>query len=277
MSHHYLSILRDSVLSFALLLAITRILGNKQMSQITFFNYISGMTLGSIAAQAIMNPNVDIRQAAFGLLVWGGLTLLTSFVALKWRAFRSVANGQPLVVIQRGKLIEPALKRHQLSIDDVMMMIRKHNIFSLADVEFAVFETDGTLSVMPRNHAKTVTRSDLNLPSKEATMSYEIVVGGIVDQAKLRDAALSKDWVNQQLKRFGVARLKDVSYLEYSTDGTVIIDLFDADDGPAYHSDPHRKNATSENQASAPTTPAKKPQAASARPRQQPRRNRRPR
>lgn len=214
---------------FAALLLLTRIQGKKAISHLTYFDYITGITLGDIAAVPLVDENVTIGRtlAALGLL--GGLSILASYIALKSRNIRKVTEGEPVVVIKEGKLLENNLKKMRLDTDNLSMLLRKKNVFSFADVEFAVMETDGSVSVLKKADKETVTRQDLGLKMEQAKPGTELIVGGVLDEKKLSELHLTKEWLDRTLQENGLATVEDVSYMQIGGDGQVYIDKIQDD------------------------------------------------
>ena len=210
--------------SFLVLLLLTRFLGRKQLSQLTFFNYITGITIGSIAANISSEPNTPFFNGLISLTWWCLLTFLLGYFGMKSSAFRTLIDGQPEIVIKKGKILENTLKRKHLNMDDLSMLLRQKNIFSMNEVETAVFEADGKLSVYvkPENHP--VTKKDQKIiTAKPKYIPTELVVDGKVIHKNLLEVGLTKEWLNHQLNRCALT-LNEVFYVELQDDGTLYID-----------------------------------------------------
>src|SRR5699024_1285793 len=122
---------------------MTRLMCRKQLSQLTFFNYITGIALGSIAANIASETNVHFLNGVTSLIWWALLTILVAYIGVKSKRGRILIDGQPVIVIKQGKILENQLKDLQLNMDDLSMLLREQKVFSLADVENAVFEPNG--------------------------------------------------------------------------------------------------------------------------------------
>jgi uncharacterized membrane protein YcaP (DUF421 family) len=137
-------------ISFFLLLIIVRILGNKQVSHLTFFNYVTGIAFGSIAANFILDTRVSILKGVMSLIIWAVLAKLIGYITLKSPKARVLMDGEPSIVIKKGKVMEKSLSKMNINIDDLSMMLRNKDIFAMSDVDYAVFEPDGKLSVLKK-------------------------------------------------------------------------------------------------------------------------------
>jgi uncharacterized membrane protein YcaP (DUF421 family) len=216
-------------LSFLSLLILTKIMGRKEISQMTFFNFVSAITIGTIGGALITDPNFTISEGIFSLVVWSLLTIVLGFIDIKSKPIRKFIEGEPLIVIKNGQIMEKALRKVRLDVDALNAMLREKEVFSLDDVEYAIFESDGKLSVMKKEGKQNVTKSDINLQPKENKYIYHM---GIISDGKVNDDNLSKlkldqQWLDSQLQQAGIQSISDVFYAELQQDGTLYIDKKD--------------------------------------------------
>lgn len=135
-------ILRTS-LTFIILLVLARFLGKKQLSQLTFFHYITGITVGSIAADIAGESETPFFNGIISLIWWSSLTIFVGYIGLISRKARILIDDEPTIIIKEGKILEHIMKSVRLNIDDLSMMLREQGIFSTQDVHYAVLEPDG--------------------------------------------------------------------------------------------------------------------------------------
>jgi uncharacterized membrane protein YcaP (DUF421 family) len=134
------------VCGFVILYIVARVLGKKLIQQMTFFDFVSGITIGSVTANLILNNQVDLTKGGYALLLFALLSFILGLISIKVFSARKVLNGEPLLVIKNGKIYESGMKHARLTVDSLLHQLRKKNIFYLDDVDFAFFETDGTIS-----------------------------------------------------------------------------------------------------------------------------------
>jgi uncharacterized membrane protein YcaP (DUF421 family) len=134
------------VFGFVILYIVARVLGKKLIQQMTFFDFVSGITIGSVTANLILNNQVDLTTGGYALLLFALLSFILGLISIKVFLARKVLNGEPLLVIKNGKIYESGMKHARLTVDSLLHQLRKKNIFYLDDVDFAFFETDGTIS-----------------------------------------------------------------------------------------------------------------------------------
>ncbi len=213
-------------LSFIVLFILARIMGRKEISQMTFFNLVSAIAIGSIAANLAISPNLSIRNGILALVGWTIFTLVMGFIDIKFKSARKITTGEPIIVIKDGKVMENSLKSTRLDMDALNSLLRQSGVFSIEDVDYAIFETSGYLSVMKKQEKQPVTRSDLNIQNKVNVYpsSTEVISDGIVNINNLSRLNLDYSWLNQQLENAGVRSVSEVFYAEVQKDGTLYID-----------------------------------------------------
>lgn len=223
----YLEIIIQTFLSFFAILFIARLLGRQQISQLAFHEYVNGITFGSIAGTLATDLDNNTMQHFVGLVLFGLLTWLITMISLKNRTFRKVVEGEPILVIQDGKILEKNLQRARYNIDEINVLLRQNNCLSPKDVEFGILEANGKLSVFTQNDKKTVTLGDLNIISKAESIPTELIIGGQIIYENLRKRKLSgKDIINR-LKKFGVKRIEEVMYASIDENGKMYVDKYE--------------------------------------------------
>ncbi|MEY8188581.1 DUF421 domain-containing protein [Peribacillus simplex] len=225
-----IEVLSRVVAAFVVLLLITRIMGKKQVSQLTYFNYITGITIGAVAASITIDTSIDMVDAFVSLIGWSVLTILVSFINLKSPKTRIILDGEPTIVIKDGKILEKALKGEKLNMDDLSMLLREQSIFSMQEVNYAVLEPNGQLSVLKKVDSQSVSKKDITYV-KPLYIPTEIIVDGKIIPHNLSKLSLNQNWLETQLQQFGVC-LQDVFYAEIQSDGTLYIDKRQDDQFP---------------------------------------------
>ncbi|MGE6609742.1 DUF421 domain-containing protein [Peribacillus sp. NPDC076916] len=225
-----IEVLSRVVAAFVVLLLITRIMGKKQVSQLTYFNYITGITIGAVAASITIDTSIDMVDAFVSLIGWSVLTILVSFINLKSPKARIILDGEPTIVIKDGKILENALKGERLNMDDLSMLLREQSIFSMQEVNYSVLEPNGQLSVLKKVDSQSVSKKDITYV-KPLYIPTEIIVDGKIVPHNLSKLSLNQNWLETQLQQFGVCP-QDVFYAEIQSDGTLYIDKRQDDQFP---------------------------------------------
>lgn len=218
-------IVRTTV-TFSVLLLLARILGKEQLSQLTFFNYITGITIGSIAGEIAAHTDTHYLNAITSLIWWSILTILVSYISLKSSRAKALLDDKPMIIIKNGKILEENLKKSRLPLGDLNMLLRMQGIFSVKDVYFAVLETNGELSVFKKVAQQSATKQDVKAQIiVPKYMPSTIIADGKIIEKNLPDQGLTEEWVIKQLKKHGVNSVQQVFYAEIESDGTIYMDL----------------------------------------------------
>lgn len=220
----YFEMIARSTASFLVLLLVARLLGRKQLSQLTFFNYITGITIGSIAADIAGESKTPFFEGLTSLIWWSVLTLLVGYIGLKSPRARVVMDGQPVIVMKDGKILEDTLGKHNLNMDDLSMLLREKNVFSTNEVDTAIFEPDGKLTVFLKSGNQPLTKKDQDIITGKPTyFPTELIVDGNILYQNLKEVGISEEWLLNQLNYFQV-KLQDAFYVELQENGTLYID-----------------------------------------------------
>ncbi|MDQ0154883.1 YetF domain-containing protein [Robertmurraya andreesenii] len=218
------------VIGFIGLLILTRIMGRKEISKMTSFHFVSAIAIGSIAANFVLGPSISIKHGLISLIGWTIFTLLIDIIDFKSMLIKKITSGEPVIVIKEGKIIEKALRKNRLDVDTLKALLRDKNIFNFSDVDYAIFETNGKLSVLPKEQKQPITKSDLelsNMPKNMFPLTTEVVSDGKIISENLTKLNLDVNWLHQQLLQAGVKSVEDVFYAEVQEDGSLFIDSKD--------------------------------------------------
>ena len=224
MNEYLVTILRSLFAFFALLL-LTRIMGKKQMSQLTYFNYIAGITIGSITADLAVKPaGNDTVHDLIALIVWGSAVIVLGIAGLKSRKTRLLIDGEPSILIRKGIVQEDILSQLRLNMNDLSMLLRREKAFSISSVDYAILEPNGQLSVMMKPGQLPVTKEDLQISSKiQRNLPTSVVLDGQMVSHEMNELGLSSEWLISELRKQNITSVSDVFYAEYLPDGTLAV------------------------------------------------------
>ncbi|NLX77228.1 MAG: DUF421 domain-containing protein [Clostridiaceae bacterium] len=217
-----------SFIGFFLLLVLVKLIGKQQVTQLTFFDYIVGITIGSMASTLSVQVNENTWATMAGMAVWTFLAIALALMGLKSPYMRKVIEGIPEIVIQNGKINTDVLRKNKLSADDLLMMLRSKDVFNLEDVEFAVLEQNGKLSVMLKSQKQPLTPQDMNIPTQYMGLPANLIEDGCLNMEALKSVKLSKAWLEYQLRKKNITDIKDVFLAQLDTRGNLFIDMKDS-------------------------------------------------
>ena len=215
------------VTAFILLLVMTRIMGKKKLSQLTFFDYCVGITIGSVAATMSVDQNVKMANGFISLIIWGLFPIILAYLGMKSRKFIDITDGRPAIVIKNGKVLEKSMKQNQLAIDELMMLLREKSVFKIEDVEMAVLETNGELSILKKAAQQAVTPEVLGIRVKEEEAPTLLIADGTLLEKNIAMRSYSKQWVLDEIKKQGASDIKDVFIAQIDDSGKLYLDLYD--------------------------------------------------
>ncbi len=202
-------IILTSVLSAVTLFIIAKITGHKQMSQLDFFDYISGITIGSIAAELATELEKP-WQPFVAMLVYGAIAVILNVLMNKIPRTRKFINGTPTIIMNNGKLYRKNMKKAKLDLSEFMVMCRQEGFFNLNDIQTAIFEYNGRLTILPLSTKRPANPLDMNIIPEPEPISTEVIMDGAVLTENLNRLGLDKNWLKNELKVQGIKSEKQV-------------------------------------------------------------------
>lgn len=216
-----------AVISFFSLLIYSKILGKQQISQLTFFDYALGITIGSIAAELTTDLSSRAWPHWIGLTCWAALGYLMEYITMKWRYAAKYIEGEPTIIIMNGKIMENALRKMQYRAADVMALLRNKDVFDISEVDFAIVEPNGQLSVLKKAEYQTLTAKDMKIVKKPSGISTELIYDGILIQENLRQLNKDEKWLKNQLKAKGIKDISEVFLATLNPGGSFYVDKYE--------------------------------------------------
>lgn len=204
-----LKVVLTSFFSAVILFIIAKIIGHRQVSQLDFFDYITGITIGSIAAELATELETPWKPA-IAMAIYGLVCFLLNLIASKFPRTRKFINGTPTILLDNGKLYRKNMKKAKLDLSEFLMMCREQGYFDLNDIQTAVFENNGKLSVLPVSTSRPATPEDMTLNPKQDFINTEIIMDGRILDENLKRMGLDITWLNKQLKAQGYRNAKKV-------------------------------------------------------------------
>lgn len=201
--------LLTSLLSVGALFAVAKIMGHKQMSQLDFFDYISGITIGSIAAELATELEEPLKPL-IAIAVYGAAAVLLSKITSLFPKTRKYINGTPTILMNDGKLYRENLKKAKLDLSEFMVMCRQQGYFNLSDIQTAVFEFNGKLSILPVSKKRPANPEDLNLSPVPEYIQTEVIMDGRILDENLKRMGLDDKWLQKQLNAQGYKKTEEV-------------------------------------------------------------------
>ena len=204
-----IKVILTALLSVASLFIITKIMGHKQVAQLDFFDYVSGITIGSIGAELATELEKPYKPL-IALAIYGLASLLLNLLAHKIPRTRKYINGTPTILMNDGNLYRKNLKKAKLDLSEFMLLCREQGYFDLDEIQTAIFEHNGKLSILPKAANRPATPDDLKITAKATHIGVEVIMDGRVIDENLSRMGLDENWLVKQLKIQGCKDAKDI-------------------------------------------------------------------
>ena len=205
----FLKLLLTALGSFVALFIVAKFIGHKQISQLYFFDYITGITIGSIAAETATELEEPWKPLT-AMVIYGVVTLLLRVITGKYSRTRKYLNATPTILMDQGKLYYENLKKAKLDLIEFMVMCRQQSYFDLTNIQTAVFEYNGKLTILPVSSRRPATPNNMNLAPEQELLFTELIMDGHILEGNLKRMGLDLTWLDKQLKARHVLSPKDV-------------------------------------------------------------------
>jgi len=218
----YITILARTIIFYLLILVIFRLMGKREIGELSILDLVVFIMIGELAVVAIERPNVRIFHAILPMVILMIIQLVMAIISLKSKKFRNLVEGKPSIIINRGKIDEVAMRKQRYNFDDLMTQLREKDIRSIADVEFAILESSGSLSVIEKLEDPKKPKN----PIKNGDITIPLILDGNIEEENLKRINKTNLWLRQELKKRGYRDVKRISFCSFENE-KFFIDLKD--------------------------------------------------
>lgn len=204
-----LKVVLTAFLSAGTLFLIAKIMGHKQMAQLDFFDYINGITIGSIAAELATELESPLKPL-IAMLVYGSISVSLSVITRKFPRTRKYINGTPTVIMNGGKIYRKNMKKAKLDLSEFMVMCRQEGYFDLTEIQTAIFEYNGRLTILPVSEKRSIEPADMNLTVSPASLFTEVIMDGKILGENLERMGLDEIWLQKRIKEQGYKKMTEI-------------------------------------------------------------------
>lgn len=216
------TVIYRGLISLVALFLVTKMLGKKQVSQLSLFDYVIGISIGNFAAEMTVNLDTNEINGIVAVLVFGIVAYIVSVITMKSIVLRKFFMGSPTVLIEDGKLMMEGLKKVKFDINDLLEECRGDGYFDISEIAYAVMEVNGKLSILPKSEYENPTLKDLNIKGQKASLCANIIIDGNIMPKALADMHKTEDWLYHELKTKGT-KLEDVLLATLDTNEKFIV------------------------------------------------------
>lgn len=206
-----LQVVLRTLFLYALIIVIFRLMGKREIGELSILDLVVYILIAEMAAMAIELPLGNLLKTVIPMILLMIIQILMAFFSLKSKKFRDIVEGKPVIIINKGKIDETEMKKQRYNFDDLLLQLREKNIRNIADVEFAILETSGKLSVFEKD-------------KNEGGITIPLIIDGEVQEKNLERIEKNNLWLRQQLRERGYKEVKDISFCSFQN-GKFFIDL----------------------------------------------------
>ncbi len=214
---HILKIIAASFASLGSLFLFTKLMGNREMSQLSMFDYVSSIALGSIAGEMAVMSTDSILEPFISMIIFSVLTIFISYITCKSIFLRRFFEGQIILLYQNGQVFEKNLLKAKMDMDEFLSACRVSGYYDLEEVHTVYLETNGKISVLPNAQNRPATPSDLNLNPTQNIPLANVIIDGKILKDNLKSTGKNEKWVEKQLQSNGVTDIKEVILANYDS------------------------------------------------------------
>lgn len=225
MNNELLIIIGRTILVLVILFFLTKCMGKKQVSQMNIYDYLIGITIGSIAADISLDIKKDIIAGLTSLTIYGLSGILVTYLSLKSIRFRRLFTGVPTILIENGKIIEKNLAKEGIDINDLQEEARQSGYFTLSKINYAILETTGKISFLAYTKEEPATKKDLKVKVKDESLCSNIIIDGILLENNLKNMKKDEKWLKKELTKRGYKDYKNI--LLFTVDNNDTITIYD--------------------------------------------------
>lgn len=197
---NFLNICFRTILVLIILFFITKMMGKKQISELNFFDYVVGITIGSIAADISLDIEKNMIAGIAALFIYGFISYIISFVSIKSILARRFFIGVPTVLVEKGKIIESGLKKSKIDVNDLLMKARENGYFNLDEIDYALMEVNGNISFLPKEKEKPVTKRDMKIKCSNEGLTVNAIIDSKYMANNMKAINKDKEWLDHELK-----------------------------------------------------------------------------
>ncbi len=221
----YLQVVLTTILSVVVLFAITRLIGYRQLSELSLFDYINGITIGSIAAELATCEKGEVLQILIAMVIYGIFSILVAMLTDKSVVMRRFIVGNPTVLMKNGRLYYEGFKKSHLDVNEFLMKCRNNGYFDITQIDTAILEPNGRVSFLPASENRPATPKDLKIAVTQDELVANVIIDGKVIDKSLNLIGKDSNWLRNQLKNQNQTDLSKVLLASCDSKGTLTVFL----------------------------------------------------
>lgn len=220
-----LKIISLSLGSIIVLFILTKLVGQREMSGLSIFDFMIAITIGSIAAEMATSLENNFTQPLIAMIIYAIVTLAISYINMKFVKLRPIFSGKTLVLYDNGTLFKENFKKAKIDLNEFLSQCRTNGYFNLSDIKTALLEENGKISFLPYSDKRPANASDFNIKPNEDNININLIIDGKVMEENLKELKLDKLWLNETLQKQGITKIDNIFLAMYNTNGNLSVYL----------------------------------------------------
>lgn len=212
-----------TLILYTFVVIVMRVMGKRQIGELQPFELVIAIMLSELAAVPMQDTGIPLIHGIIPILTLMLIEIIISFLTLKFQGFRKIMCGVPSILIEHGKINEEEMTRQRFNLNDLMEDLRMMGYLNISDIEYAIMETSGKLSIIPKTEKSNVTKEDLKIKSKETMMPVALILDGKLSKNGLESSGYDYEWLMQKLKADNIPDIKSVFLAMLDSNGELYI------------------------------------------------------
>ena len=221
--NEFINVTIRAISSLVTLFLVTKLLGKKQVSQLSLFDYVIGISIGNFAAEMTINLESNEINGIWAVIIFGVFAYSISILTMKSIRLRRFFMGTPTIIIQNGKILEKNLKKVKFDINDMLEEIRVQGYFDIQEIEFALMEANGEFSILPKSEYKPLTPKDMKIKTDKEGLCANVIIDGKIMKNNLKMCNKNEEWLIKQLKVMGYSDFDNILLATLDINGKINI------------------------------------------------------
>lgn len=207
-----------ALILYILVVVVMRMMGKRQVAQMQPFELVIAIMIADLAATPMENTGIPLLNGVIPIITLLSAQVIVSYISIKSETFREILCGKPSILINRGKVVQSELRRLRINMNDLLEQLRGKDYPNLSDVEFAILETNGVISIIPKPEKRNVTTQDLKIKVEQENLPITLIVDGNLLYPNLQKTGRDEKWLHKELKKQGIEDTKSTFFAFLSSD-----------------------------------------------------------
>lgn len=212
-----------ALILYLVVVVVMRMMGKRQVAQMQPFELVIMIMIADLAATPMEDTDIPLINGVVPIIALLSIQVLASYFSLKSEGFRDFICGKPSILIHKGRIDQSEMYRLRVNINDLLEALRNKDYFNISDVQYAILETNGQMSIIPKADKRPVETADIGIMVKEEELPVTLITDGKLNNNKLKKTGHDKKWLMDQLKKQNIDSIKDVFFASLSSDGSFYI------------------------------------------------------